>query len=224
MKSVDLTRGRLAALGVVVVVVLVLVFAALLGDSDVSGTTPSADDPSAGPSATVSGSPDPDDTPGGGGSSEGPGGTGEGTATPGGGKVPTQRAVRVALDDPGRASKVVTVRATRLEWVKGQSRVRGEVGGPSLRVTVVADNRSGRTVDIGTALVNAYYGADDRPASPLSGPGGKPFPSTLRPNGTAQGRFVFQMPQRGQVPVRIEVFLDNRLTVVNFVGEPASVM
>lgn len=225
VRSLGLSRGRaVAALGALVVLAVVLVLV-LTRDSDGSGSTDATDDPtsgSSGPSATISSTPGDDPSPSDGASTDGPGP--DDGADPSGGPTAKPRTVRVPLDATGRASRTVTVKATKYEWVDGQTRVRGETGGPSIRVTLVARNDSGRVVDIGSALVNAYYGPDDTPASPLSAPGGKPFPSTVKPGGTAMGRFVFQMPQREQVRVRIEVYLDDRLTVVNFVGEPGTVM
>lgn len=218
----------LAAGGAVVVLLVALLVGVAVsrGDDDPGPTASSdsgasSDDPTAGAPSGSASTGTPSKRP----SSRGPGSAGDGSGAPGAGETPRRpRRVEVALDAPGKASPQVTVRGARYEWVEGKTFVAGERGGPSIRVTLVARNSGDRAVRMPTALVNLYYGDDDTPAPPLMEPGGEPFPATIPARGTARGRFVFQMPQREGVPIRVEVILDNELVEVNFVGRPATVL
>jgi hypothetical protein len=127
-------------------------------------------------------------------------------AEPGGAADP---AARETLDPAPFGAEVtpqrgVTVVVPKVEEVTGESNVPGEVGGPALRFTVDVTNGTGKTLDLRTVVVNAYYGPDRTPASPLLKPGGKAFGSEVGDGDTARGVFVFNVPTEFQDEVELE--------------------
>lgn len=99
----------------------------------------------------------------------------------------------------------VTVAVPKVEEVTGEANVPGEVGGPALRFTVDVTNGTGKTLDLRTVVVNAYYGPDRTPASPLLKPGGKAFAPEVGDADTARGVFVFNVPTEFQDEVELEI-------------------
>jgi hypothetical protein len=68
----------------------------------------------------------------------------------------------------------------------------GEVAGPAVRVTLSVTNGSSAPVSLDTTTVNAYYGPDATPASPLTSDGSSaPFSGSLAPGATATGVYAF---------------------------------
>jgi hypothetical protein len=105
-----------------------------------------------------------------------------------------------ATPEPG-----VAVVVPKVEKVTGEANVPGEVGGPALRFAVDLTNGTGKTLDLRTVVVNAYYGPDRTPATPLLKPGGKAFASEVATDETARGVFVFNVPTEFQDQVELEI-------------------
>lgn len=118
-----------------------------------------------------------------------------------------------ATPEPG-----VTVRVPKVEKVTGEANVPGEVGGPSLRFTVELTNGTGKTLDLRTVVVNAYYGPDRTPAPPLLKPGGKAFEPEAGVDDSARGAFVFNIPAEFQDDVELEVDPGVGKAIVIFTG------
>ncbi|MEU4384407.1 hypothetical protein [Promicromonospora sp. NPDC023805] len=118
-----------------------------------------------------------------------------------------------ATPEPG-----VTVRVPKVEKVTGEANVPGEVGGPSLRFTVELTNGTGKTLDLRTVVVNAYYGPDRTPAPPLLKPGGKAFEAEAGADDSARGAFVFNIPAEFQDDVELEVDPGVGKAIVIFTG------
>jgi hypothetical protein len=118
-----------------------------------------------------------------------------------------------ATPEPG-----VTVVVPKVEKVTGEANVPGEVGGPALRFTVDLTNGTGKTLDLRTVVVNAYYGPDRTPAAPLLKPGGKAFGSEVAADGTARGVFVFNVPTEFQEQVELEIDPRIGAAIVIFTG------
>ncbi|MEV0951853.1 hypothetical protein [Promicromonospora sp. NPDC050249] len=118
-----------------------------------------------------------------------------------------------ATPEPG-----VTVRVPKVEKVTGEANVPGEVGGPALRFTVELTNGTGKTLDLRTVVVNAYYGADRTPAAPLLKPGGKAFEAEAGADDSARGAFVFNVPAEFQDDVELEVDPGVGKAIVIFTG------
>jgi hypothetical protein len=105
-----------------------------------------------------------------------------------------------------------------VEEVTGEANVPGEVGGPALRFTVELTNGTGRTLDLRTVVVNAYYGPDRTPATPLLQPGGEAFEPEVAADGSASGVFVFAVPPELQDAVELEVDPGIGASIVIFTG------
>jgi hypothetical protein len=118
-----------------------------------------------------------------------------------------------ATPEPG-----VTVTVTSVEKVTGEANVPGEVGGPALRFDVELTNGTGKVLDMRTVVVNAYYGPDRTPTTPLLKPGAVPFEPELKPDGSARGVFVFGVPPKFQSEVELEFDLVVHAPVVVFTG------
>lgn len=112
----------------------------------------------------------------------------------------------------------VTVTVPSVEKVTGEANVPGEVGGPALRFTVELDNGTGKTLDLRTVVVNAYYGPDRTPAAPLLKPGGKAFEPEAGVDDAARGAFVFTVPPEFQDDVELEVDPGIGKPVIIFTG------
>jgi hypothetical protein len=208
--STLLTRRRLLiALAVLVLAVAAVVaVVALRPDADpAAGVTPSGgstasagSDPEASdPEVTEPGT-DPSGTDPSGADPGSDGGTGEAEGSTSRETLEPRPFDAVATPEPG-----VTVRVPKVEKVTGEANVPGEVGGPSLRFTVELTNGTGRTLDLRTVVVNAYYGPDRTPAAPLLKPGGKAFEAEVGADDSADGVFLFNIPTELQDDVELEV-------------------
>jgi hypothetical protein len=206
-----LTRRRLL-LGVIVLVLAVAAVVAVIAlrsaadpaagaASSASPTASSGTDAGSDPEASESGAGDgqqPTDTPSDGDPAD---------AEPSDAADP---AARETLDpapfgDEATPEPGVTVVVPKVEKVTGEANIPGEVGGPALRFTVDVTNGTGKTLDLRTVVVNAYYGPDRTPASPLLKPGGKAFEAEVGDGDTARGVFVFNVPAEFQDKVELEI-------------------
>jgi hypothetical protein len=118
-----------------------------------------------------------------------------------------------ATPEPG-----VTVTVPSVDEVTGEANVPGEVGGPALRFAVELTNGTGKVLDLRTVVVNAYYGPDRTPATPLLKPGGKAFGPEVAADEEARGAFVFSVPPEFQDQVELEVDAGVGKAIVIFAG------
>lgn len=216
MSATSLLTRRRILLGLVVLalaVTAVVAAVALRPDADpaagnapsTSPTASSGTDAGSDPEASESGAGD-DEQPGDAPSEGDMAGDDPADAEPGGAADP---AARETLDPAPFGAEVtpqrgVTVVVPKVEEVTGESNIPGEVGGPALRFTVDVTNGTGKTLDLRTVVVNAYYGPDRIPASPLLKPGGKAFEPEVGDGDTARGVFVFNVPAEFQDKVELE--------------------
>jgi hypothetical protein len=115
----------------------------------------------------------------------------------------------------------VTATVTSLEAVQGKAQGVGEVAGPAVRVTLQVTNGSSKQIDTDLALVNLYSGSDQAPASELSGPGAKRFPSTLAAGKSADGVLVFNVPPSDRDRLVVEFTYSTDAPRVLFTGSMA---
>lgn len=210
------TRGgvKLAlAIGVPLAVVLVIVGVWL--SSGGQGHPPQAPPPTASPNPSVSSSPgEPTSAPT-------VDATPEPTATPASEQPsapPRTEEPSVPLDEGAEVRQGITAEVTMIEAVAGEAVLPGEVSGPALRVTVRIVNDSTARLDLTTAVVTLAAGDPLRDANPVSRPAGAPFPRDLQPRGSAEGKFVFEVPLEQRDLVRITVDLSLADPIVTFEG------
>lgn len=222
-------RQRLWVGAGLVIAVVALVLALTLGDDP---ATPSAAPGSVAPSVAPSATSSPSSTPDGGTeptaspSEPDDGGPGE-TAAPTDPAPPVQpgepgalrpTAAPVPIDAPAAPAPQVEVQLVQIEAVEGVANIPGEVGGPSLRVTVRVRNATSAALDLTTAVVNLYHGAERSPAIELLEPGRQELPASVAPGGEATGAFIFRVPTDARDDVLVEFDLSTDATVLLFAG------
>ena len=213
---------------VLLIVVIVLASLGLRGqnsDPGAAGTAEPTPSASASPSETP-GEPTPDPEPS---ASAEPGATetsaGEtpSTETPTPGPPPGDPAVGTPeepapLDEPSQAVPGVTIAIADLAAVEGEPRGAGELAGPALRFAVNVTNTDDEAASLGTVVVNLYYGDDETPAPPVTGPNGSNLPAEVAAGQTATGAYIFTVPEDQRDRVRIEVDYSTEAGVVVFEG------
>lgn len=183
----------IAAGAAVVVVGAGLVVALTVGGGGVPSPTNSISPaPGAAPSATESPSP------------AGPSASATAKPTP----KPTSSAPPAEVDpdfgqpvvdraDSGKSADFgddVTVRMSSAKTTTASGSQVGEVSGPAVRVTLRLTNHTGASLKLGSVVVNAYYGSDSVPASPVESDA-KPFHGSLKDGATAKASYVFSVPK-----------------------------
>ncbi len=111
----------------------------------------------------------------------------------------------VPLDRPAATGDGITATVSSIEAVDGIGEGRGNVSGPALRVTVRITNGTAEPVDLSGAAVGLTHGGDAVPASPLDDPSQAPFSGSVAPGDTAQGVYVFRVPQDDRDTVTVSV-------------------
>lgn len=124
----------------------------------------------------------------------------------------------VPLDEEALVTKGVTAKVVTVDPVAAEATLPGEVSGDALRVTVEITNDRTKDLDLGSAIVNLFYGRDRVPSTTFSGSGEQPFPATVPAGKSAVGTYVFRV-SRHDVPVEIEIDLAADLTIVAFAGD-----
>jgi len=217
-------RWLVVGVAALVVIVAVVVYLATRGTSDEAGPlpsassttspaspSPSATEPASEPAVTPSedpAAPSPSDA-------STPAPTGDPSAAPT--ARPTEPAV--PLDTTAEPRRGVTAELATIESVTGVAELPGDVGGPSLRVTVKISNDTDEDVDLSGAVVVLYTGKDRAPAIELSKPGAKALPSSVAPGSSVTGVYVFNVPVAKRDLVAVEVDLASKVPVVVFQGD-----
>ena len=123
----------------------------------------------------------------------------------------------VALQDSHQPAPGLSVKLASLEPITGVANLPGEVGGPSLQVTVEVTNTTSRAVDLSSTVVNLYTTHDLTPAIELSS-GESPMKPTVAPGASVQGVYVFNVPVDQRDFVTVEVDLATAVPVTLFQG------
>ena len=207
------------AAGVVLIVLVIIAWTVDTGPEPQAGgtTSPSpaqpsgSPSPSAGPTATSS--------------------TGKQTAVPspslgtpsavGSGRTVPVEPVRtkkaVPLDKTGDFGTGLTVRLSRIAAVKGKATAPGEVAGPAIKVTVIAQNRADRAIDLNSVVVFVSLGTKHMPASELS-EGARPLTGRLAPQKSQTGTYIYTVPEKERKQVRVEISYSSKAPTVAFEG------
>jgi hypothetical protein len=123
-----------------------------------------------------------------------------------------------APDEAVEAPDGMRVALTRIEHVQGQALQPGEVSGPAVRVTVTMTNGTKESINTSLVVVNAYIGAERRPAGTVIRPGGLPFSGPLAPGETTYGIYLFAIPEQDRTDVTITVDYQGAGATVVFSG------
>jgi hypothetical protein len=101
----------------------------------------------------------------------------------------------VAFDQEASGEDGVRAQVVSLESTTGTAQGRGNIAGPALRATVRLVNGTSEPVDLGLVVVNLTHGAEGTPAPPLQDDSRVPFSGTLAPGQSAEGVYVFTVPE-----------------------------
>ena len=191
-------------------VVFVLLLAGLAAVMWIVSHPQGPKDASSRSSASSSTTPRPSDGPSTGGTSPTPN---SGTDSPVSPELPP-----VAPDQEAVGQDGVRVALPLIEPVQGEAVAPGEISGPSIRVTARITNGTRQQVDLGYAVVNAYIGSERAPASTLTKPGGAPFQGVLQPGESADGVYLFLIPEAQRANVTITVDYAPGVPTIVFTG------
>ena len=111
----------------------------------------------------------------------------------------------------------LTVKISDIDSVKGVARVPGEITGPALRITVVADNNSEAAIDLRSVVVFVTYSQKHTPAIKLSD-GTRPLEGRLPADARREGTYVFKVPRDDRDLVRVEVSYSGKAPTISFEG------
>lgn len=125
----------------------------------------------------------------------------------------------VGLKAEATSAPGVTARLARIDSVQATASLPGEIGGPALAITVKVKNQTGKKLSLALGVVNAYFGPERTPAVSVASDGEVPFPASVADGESAEGVYVFQIPEEAR-PVRVELDLGNGADVVVFKGRP----
>jgi len=123
----------------------------------------------------------------------------------------------VPLQSTGDFGTGLTVRLAGIHAVKGVANAPGEIAGPALEVTVVADNGATGRISLDGVVVFLSYGTDRTPASEFDTMG-EPLRRGLAAGSTRTGTYVFAVPSDQRGDVRVEVSYTGKAPTVAFEG------
>lgn len=112
----------------------------------------------------------------------------------------------VAPDQPSDNSKGLVATISAMKAVDGEAVQPGDIAGPAVQFTLTLTNDTDSVVDLGLIAVNAYIGEARTPAIGLVKPGGAPFEGTLKAGDSAEGVYVYNIPedQRDDVTLTLD--------------------
>lgn len=111
----------------------------------------------------------------------------------------------------------VTAQIVELSNITVEATGAGEVSGPAIRVVVRLSNTSAAAVSVASVSVNGFYGEARQPASPLlSAPDQIAFSGTLAAGASAEGAFVFSVPEADRANFFVTVSKDASSPLVLF--------
>lgn len=131
-------------------------------------------------------------------------------------KIPQPQAKPVGANVETAVVEGVNVSISAIESVQGEAQGVGEIAGPAVRFTVSLENATSAPVSTESLVVTVDYGTAQTPAIELSGPGAKPFQSTVAAHATATAIRVFAVPTNERGAVRISVNYQAKSTIAVF--------
>lgn len=145
------------------------------------------------------------------------------TSTPAGGihnKVPSHKvvtAVPVALNRSAGFGNRVSARIVGLREIDARGHGVGEVSGPALKITFVIENRSSRSIDLGSVQTN-LLDSSGVPSVSMSGSPAAPFTGRARAGTSSTGVYVFALPTGHRNPISITLSYTTDAPIVLFKG------
>jgi hypothetical protein len=141
--------------------------------------------------------------------------------TPGSGQTVPDRPAKTRPAVPLRSTAPfgtgLSVRIVGITPVQGHATEPGEVGGPALRIQIVAHNSSARPIPLDGTTVFVSYGSERTPAEELS-QGEHRFTGSVPAHGSRSATYVFQVPPSDRGDVRVQVSYAAKAPVVALEG------
>jgi cell division septation protein DedD len=206
----EVAGGAIAALVMLAVVVLGLV---LRGGDEGGGDVAAAGTATSSPAATSGAGEAPPTTP----AEEAAPATAD-EAAPGDAAELPRSLPAVAFDEEASGEDGVRGQVVSLEAIDGTAEGVGNVAGPALRATVRLTNGAAEPVDLDLVSVTLTHGADAVPASPLDDPSRAPLGGTLEPGESAEGVYVFTVPEGDRDVVSLTVGYGSGVPFLVFTG------
>lgn len=127
----------------------------------------------------------------------------------------------VSLHESSAETDGVSAAVVSVEKISGQGSGPGYVSGPALRISLRVTNGSSAAVDLGSAAVNVYQGADRTPAPPLNDPSRRAFAGHLAPGASAEGVYVVSIASPPPSLITVEVGYRPGAPLMVFTGSPS---
>jgi hypothetical protein len=121
------------------------------------------------------------------------------------------------LDDVVTLDTGVRVSVTEITGISVEAETPGEVAGPAVAATIRFENESGHPLDLGGTMVTLVDAAGNVAAPTTSEPAA-PTSGTLDDGGTAEGTYVFRMPEDTRNTITLTVDYAAGAPVVVFHG------
>ncbi len=146
--------------------------------------------------------------------------------------IPTGTPTAVATDPAGERARLddvkprevahpsesLELRVVNVESVTSKVALPEDKIAPALRVSIKVSNTGKKLFDSRFAVINAYYGDAQTPASQFLKPGGRGFPTSIGAGKSATVVYLFDIPRRERGKVDLEVDVAPQLPVTHFVG------
>lgn len=121
------------------------------------------------------------------------------------------------LDDVVLLETGVRVSVVEISGITVEAETPGEIAGPAVAATVRFENGSGEPLDLGATMVSLVDAAGDVAVPTTSAPAA-PTSGTLDDGATAEGTYVFRMPEDTRSAVTLTVDYSAGAPVVVFHG------
>jgi predicted small lipoprotein YifL len=121
------------------------------------------------------------------------------------------------LDDTVTLDTGVRVSVTEISGITVEAETPGEIAGPAVAATIRFENASGKPLDLGGAMISLVDAAGNV-ATPTTSSPAAPTSGTLDDGGTAEGVYVFRMPQGTRDTITLTVDYAAGAPIVVFHG------
>lgn len=134
--------------------------------------------------------------------------------------IPMRLNEPISMDETGEFGDGVEVRVISTESIDADTVLPGEVGGPSIALTIEFENSSGQRVNLDATTIDLIYG-DQLSASKVSTEPAAPAVGGLAPGERRSGLYVFTLPAQQRVDITLTVKYSAPTATVVFTGSVA---
>ncbi|MET4637646.1 DUF4352 domain-containing protein [Mycetocola sp. 2940] len=132
--------------------------------------------------------------------------------------APEPEQIKADLGDVAVLDSDVTISAPDVAEIDVEAHTPGETAGPALAVTIRIENDSAADLDVETVMVTLLDAAGAA-ASPTTADPARPFAGSIPPGGSADGVYVFLVPEGARDPIELTIAYSAGVPVVLLVGD-----